>query len=587
MMKKAVSVLFMLTLLVCLLSVTASAAPFQPGWHNAPFHSSLDDRLPPVPGMNDDFAMDEPQPEEDVWAEGLWDEESPAQSDAADLPMGDYILFPDEEAVPVLPEETPESLEAAIALAEQIKPDGPYGEAVVTEPAAEVPAPGDDSDTVSAGEEFYAGKGMTVYNNGGTVYGNLATVYNNGGTVYNNEGTVYNNNGVVYSNGGTVYNNNGLVFRNGGEVYGFDDAGVVESRLQEDMLPADWFVPEGFGPEAEDAMMQDEASDMPFPEDAMMQDYTVAEEPMTDDFPLTEDDMLNDYAVSEEPPFDDFAVAEKPFFDDYAETEAPVLDDYTLTEEPVLDDYAVTEDSFDDTFFFPDEPAADDFSFESAPVMDDPFASDVFPADDGFYPYSNDLYEPDYLEYYAPVLDTYRAFLGGEMPTEGAVTEQGDYYLELGETGISYLCFDADTLGYCLIDLDGDAVPELLVGSVGSDYYDICIYDMFTLVDGVPQRVLASSGRSRYHLTEDDLILHEGSGGASYNFVGLYEFSGADLNLLTGVVMLEDYYYQVFGDSVADYYETGEQEVPISEEEYHVLSEVLEDLILPFEINEF
>ena len=47
--------------------------------------------------------------------------------------------------------------------------------------------------------------GALVYNNGGIVYANSGTVYNNGGIVYANGGVVYNNGGTVYRNSATVY----------------------------------------------------------------------------------------------------------------------------------------------------------------------------------------------------------------------------------------------------------------------------------------------------------------------------------------------------------------------------------------------
>ena len=90
--------------------------------------------------------------------------------------------------------------------------------AVVQEEAA--PADGVEGEvlTVAEGESVYAYEGMTVFNNGGTVYNTLGTVYNNGGTVYHNGGTVYNNTGTVYANKGTVCNINGTVYKHEAKV---------------------------------------------------------------------------------------------------------------------------------------------------------------------------------------------------------------------------------------------------------------------------------------------------------------------------------------------------------------------------------
>ena len=133
------------------------------------------------------------------------------------------------------------------------------------------------------------------------------------------------------------------------------------------------------------------------------------------------------------------------------------------------------------------------------------------------------LVEQDYLSAYAPVFDSYLAFLNGAEPDGMDTTERGAYYYVLGETGCSEMVRSGGELGYCLKDLDRNGIPELLIGATGADYYDeTLIYDMFTLENGVPVRVLVSSARVRYYLAEEDLILHEGSGGAAYSLSILY-----------------------------------------------------------------
>ncbi len=598
--KKYLSFLFIFALLACLFTVTAFAAPYHPGWESSPLRSQLDDQLwargwDNTNDENDDdwfFGRGWKNAEDrNDWYEGRAErrEECPMAGSYADAaeepdaflfeedpfetweenespvvenPDGDAVLnsevSPAEEEFPVLPEETPESIEAAKALAEQIQPDGPVVGAVTS--SADIGMPEDGCVTVSAEETFYATEGMTVYNNGGTVYSNLATIYNNGGTVYSNDGLVYNNAGLAYSNGGIVYNNLGTVYSNGAAVYGFEDGGVVESMLQTDISDADMMTAD-----AETAIVGETPVDMETaaigetPADMDTADVEIPADMDTAVIGETPADMMDD-PMEEEIYSDGMAVwSEEP--DSRYMNEEPA--DMLSPEDPMNDD---SDEDYYDEYFYEDSP--DSFG-----------ALDMYPSDG--------MYVDDELNLYAPVIETYRAFLNGEEPTGGAVSDAGDYYLELGETGISYLSYDAETLGYCLIDLDGDGVSELLVGSLGSDYYDGYIYDMFTLADGVPYRVLASSGRSRYCLTEDDLIIHEGSGGASYSFIGLYEFTGYDIELLTGVVMLDDYYYQVYGDSVADYCEDGEQEVSISEEEFYVIVDVLEDSVVPFQISEF
>ena len=164
-----------------------------------------------------------------------------APEDAAEVQEEDAVEFFDSVGDDPMPPDalSPEELAAAAALADQILSDGAVtGSAVSTEdsfavvvsPDAGAVLTGDaDTITVAPGETAYAYEGMTVYNNGGTVFNNLAVVYNNGGTVYTNGGTVYNNAGVVYANHGSVFNNAGKVYNNEASVFSFSDDDIVSS----------------------------------------------------------------------------------------------------------------------------------------------------------------------------------------------------------------------------------------------------------------------------------------------------------------------------------------------------------------------
>lgn len=160
---------------------------------------------------------------------------------AAEFPEEDGGEFFDSVGDDPMPPDalSPEELAAAAALADQILSDGAVtGSVVSTEGSFAVVVSPDagavltadaDALTVAPGETAYAYEGMTVFNNGGTVFNNLATVYNNGGTVYTNGGTVYNNAGVVYANNGSVFNNAGKVYNNDAAVFSFSDDDIVSS----------------------------------------------------------------------------------------------------------------------------------------------------------------------------------------------------------------------------------------------------------------------------------------------------------------------------------------------------------------------
>ena len=197
-------------------------------------------------------------------------------------------------------------------------------------------------------------------------------------------------------------------------------------------------------------------------------------------------------------------------------------------------------------------------------------------------------FDRDYLAVYAPVLEPYRMFLQGAEPDGVDTTERGDYYFILGETGISYMCRDGGTLGCCLKDMDGNGVPELLIGATGAEYYDeTLIYDMFTLEGDTPVRVLASSDRVRYYLCEDDLILHEGSGGAAYNLSILYALNGSRLELATGIVMADLECFLVYEDREDLFSNRKPGDLSITREAYYELMEKMESLTVPMDLMPF
>lgn len=90
----------------------------------------------------------------------------------------------------------------------------------------------------------------------------------------------------------------------------------------------------------------------------------------------------------------------------------------------------------------------------------------------------------------------------------------GGYYIALSdgysasmleEYGLNPLCayYDYSQVGYAIEDVDGNGIPELLIGEIGEwGGGSGAFFDLYTLTDGQPVRVFASSERERYYLCQ-------------------------------------------------------------------------------------
>ena len=235
-------------------------------------------------------------------------------------------------------------------------------------------------------------------------------------------------------------------------------------------------------------------------------------------------------------------------------------------------------------------------SVEAAPaVEEEPQVPEEIPAQAETEPAEITTSEPetpapavesiDYAAAYAPVFDSYRLWLSGFEPTLSGSTERGDYYLDVGEVGVSFLCQYVDTLGYAFVDMDSNGIAELLIGSEHDEHQHKFIFDMFTLVDGVPQRVLVSSERVYYKLCPDHQIFHHGSGGAAYNFEVMYNYSGTDLVMTSGIVNAgDDVYYEIVGETENIFDERLPGDTPITRKEYFARAEAMDATTIPLQL---
>ncbi len=120
---------------------------------------------------------------------------------------------------------------------------------------------------------------------------------------------------------------------------------------------------------------------------------------------------------------------------------------------------------------------------------------------------------PDYEALYSEVLDSYRNFYLADPSNQTT-----DYDEDIGYTldGCSMLTQYVDSVGYALIDLDGDGSDELIIAcDDGSGDMPNIVFDLFTLVDGKPQRLLISWERSRGWINADGTVISQGSSSAA------------------------------------------------------------------------
>ena len=196
------------------------------------------------------------------------------------------------------------------------------------------------------------------------------------------------------------------------------------------------------------------------------------------------------------------------------------------------------------------------------------------------------IHVDDWISLYWPVLKTYYDYSVKAYGDSayGDVTPTGDYLLNYETVGVSYLARYGGTFGYCLKDLDGNGIPELLVGSPDSEYYaGKVIYDLFTLSNGTPVRLATSGERTVYHLLSDGSIYYSGSGGAAHSVFLVFQVIDDTMALKVGYEYDDGKAYQFF-EPKQDYFSNHDTDIEISETDVFAIREQLENSSVNFEM---
>ncbi|MCR5576341.1 MAG: hypothetical protein K6F56_04975 [Oscillospiraceae bacterium] len=128
------------------------------------------------------------------------------------------------------------------------------------------------------------------------------------------------------------------------------------------------------------------------------------------------------------------------------------------------------------------------------------------------------LYVGDFVTAYGSVIDKYRA------------AYQSGNNQNPWEYDVSEICAYSSGVGYALKDLDKNGVPELIIAGMGTeDFSDKMVYDLYTLVNGTPERLAVSGARSRRYIRTDNTVLWSGSSGAAYSSVTVQRVKGSTL----------------------------------------------------------
>ena len=150
-----------------------------------------------------------------------------------------------------------------------------------------------------------------------------------------------------------------------------------------------------------------------------------------------------------------------------------------------------------------------------------------------------------------------------DLRRSGASEAQTDFSHDLLSANDYY-----QTPGWLLRDLDGDGIPELLLGA-NWDAGHAVIFNIYRSGGTRAVRVVDGWSRSRWYLCTAGSLAHEGSDGASEGTYSYYRYENGALRHLETVISLDGWLYS----DTTDHYVGGKGFRPVSEDEANAVRE--------------
>ena len=124
-----------------------------------------------------------------------------------------------------------------------------------------------------------------------------------------------------------------------------------------------------------------------------------------------------------------------------------------------------------------------------------------------------------------------------DLRRSGASEAQTDFSHDLLSANDYY-----QTPGWLLRNLDGDGIPELLLGADWGDGHTV-IFNIYCLDGAKAVRVVDGWSRSRWYLCTDGSLAHKGSDGASEGTYSYYRYENGALRHLETLISLDGWLY--------------------------------------------